>query len=233
MPRELATSRHRNAPPLIGFVCLSEFYQRQRCHARWFSANPLCRCSIICTEALTNSTLGLPHRRLPQTFRFGVILSQALAPLQSITRASPQTVAPALTDRIAARPFRGFLPSSVLPAMRSHLPPAGTTPNRLRCALRVSHPLDALLPARPAELISSRSRYWALPSEAFFLTLRRTPFRTPGPSGFDATITVVSALQGFSTPHEARSQAWGLARLPLRLPPWTFPPSRFLVRYDR
>jgi len=36
--------------------------------------------------------------------------------------------------------------------------------HRLRCALRVSHPLGALLPPRPAGLVSSRFRSWGSPS---------------------------------------------------------------------
>jgi hypothetical protein len=45
--------------------------------------------------------------------------------------------------------------------------------HRLRCAPRVSHPLDALLPSRPAGPISSRYRSWGF-------TLRGlTPLRVP------------------------------------------------------
>lgn len=40
MVHELATFRHRNAPPLVGFVCLSEFCQQRRCRAYWVSVKP-------------------------------------------------------------------------------------------------------------------------------------------------------------------------------------------------
>ena len=57
------------------------------------------------------------------------------------------------------RPFRGFFPFSVFQSR-------GATYlrrfpfRRLRCALRVSHPLDALLPSRPSGLVPSRYRSW-------------------------------------------------------------------------
>ena len=132
------------------------------------------------------------------------------------------------------RPFRGFLPYSVLPTARSHLPPAGTTPNRLRCAPRVSHPLDALLPARSAELVSSRSRSWASPFEAFVPALRRTSSRTPLPSRFSLhSFRTGAPPQGMGTPRRSQLRAWGLARFPSWRPPWTFSPPRFLVPCHR
>lgn len=41
------------------------------------------------------------------------------------------------------------------------------------CALRVSHPLDALLPPRPAGLVPSRSHVWGSPFEALLRGERR------------------------------------------------------------
>lgn len=60
--------------------------------------------------------------------------------------------------------------------------PCELPPHRLSCALGVSHPFDALLPSRPAELISSRSRSWGFPFEALIPPERRTFSRTPLPS---------------------------------------------------
>jgi hypothetical protein len=61
------------------------------------------------------------------------------------------------------RSFRGFFPYDVFPDSRSHLTPTKTPLRWLRCALRVSHPLNALLPSRPPKLISSWSRPWGFP----------------------------------------------------------------------
>jgi hypothetical protein len=80
-------------------------------------------------------------------------------------------------------PLPRFVPLRRFPATGSHIPPVETHLLRLCCALRVSHPLDALLPPRPAGLISSRIRPWGLPLEAFSLRWCRTPSRTPSPHG--------------------------------------------------
>ena len=61
---ELATLRRRRTPPLIGFVCLPESCQQQRCHACRFSANPLCRYPSF-RRSVADSTLGPPRRCLP------------------------------------------------------------------------------------------------------------------------------------------------------------------------
>jgi hypothetical protein len=66
--------------------------------------------------------------------------------------------------RRCERSSQGLFPFDVFPAVASHLSPMGTHAHRLCCALRVSHPLNALLPPRPAELISSRSRPWGFPT---------------------------------------------------------------------
>jgi hypothetical protein len=55
-----------------------------------------------------------------------------------------------------------FRPFSVLTAGRSLKVLALSTATK-RCALRVLHPLDALLPAGPSEFISPRFRSWDLP----------------------------------------------------------------------
>jgi len=55
--------------------------------------------------------------------------------------------------------------------------------HRLGCVPRVSHPLDALLPPRPAGLVSSRFRSWGSPSR-LVPTRCRTLSRAPDPSGF-------------------------------------------------
>jgi hypothetical protein len=75
-----------------------------------------------------------------------------------------QTVTP---ERIAlVRPYRGFFPFSVCQSRRATYP-RRFPPHRLRCALRVSHPLDALLPSRPSGLVPSRYRSWGFPLRGF------------------------------------------------------------------
>ena len=59
-----------------------------------------------------------------------------------------------------------FLPLQRLSSHEEPPTPARSHLIRLRCALRVSHPLDALLPSWPTGLISSRSRSWGPPCEA-------------------------------------------------------------------
>jgi len=110
---------------------------------------------------------------------------QASTPLQSFTRAPRRSsfFLDRRTDRQNPLPAPSEVssPFSVFLAVRSYL--TRRFPNhRLRCALRVSHPLDALLPARPAGPISSRSRSWGSLLEALFRARRRTSSPTPGPS---------------------------------------------------
>jgi hypothetical protein len=108
----------------------------------------------------TESTLGSPLRRPSTAVKPWRFLSQALAPFQSFTSVPPRIF---VTPRgiTPTRPFRGFFPFSVCQS-RGATYPRRFPPRRLRCALRVSHPLDALLPSRPPGLIPSRYRSWGL-----------------------------------------------------------------------
>jgi hypothetical protein len=182
---ELATPRHRDAPPLIGLVCSTESSERQRCHAYQVSANPLWRYRIPMPRHLRPGRLwGLRAAAHSRHLTRREILSRALAPFQSFTHAPPHDPGLRIPKdlRHTPCPFRGLFPFNVFPAVGSHIPPTRTYPCRLRFALRVSHPLDALLPPRPAGLISFRSRPWGLPFEALILPRCRTPSRTPPPS---------------------------------------------------
>jgi hypothetical protein len=95
---------------------------------------------------------------------------------------------------------------------------------RLRCALRVSHPPDALLPPRPAELFSSRSRLWGSPFEAFRRIARRTGLSTALTLKVSArSLTKLGPpCQGFT---RAPQRAAGSGYSPdcrRRMPPWAF-----------
>jgi hypothetical protein len=151
------------------------------------------------------------------------IPSQALAPLQSFTHTPPQTSGfpsrQADQQNSASAPSEVFSPSTF---SQKH----GATyiqrfPNRwLRCVLRVSHPLDALLPTRPAELISSRYRSWGSPFEALIPAQRRTPFQTPGPSwSSTGSEEPVRPSRGSTRYAKPAHGVWGLTKTPRRVPP--------------
>jgi hypothetical protein len=106
--------------------------------------------------------------------------------LQSFTRAPPQAIrSHAGTEAPSMRvhpPHPRFGPLQRLPDPTEPHTSGESHLHRSCCALRVSHPLDALLPARSAGLVSSRYRSWGSPFEALILSRSRTPSRTPLPS---------------------------------------------------
>jgi hypothetical protein len=130
-----------------------------------------------------------PPPNLP--IRVGVFLSQALAPLQGFTAGSLRAPDPAL----GLLPKRGqdlapsevMVPYRVFPvwgsAVASRFPARAAFVSRPKsehggCAHRVSHPLDALLPPKPAGLVPSRSRVWGSPFEALLRDERRAGLST-------------------------------------------------------
>ena len=157
------------------------------------------------------------------------ILSQALASLQSMTNArggflplDPKIL------RAIAHAFQGSFPFSVFPTVGSHLPGESHLV-RFCCALRVSHPLDALLPPRSAELISSRSRSWGLPFEALFPPTCRTPSRTPPTLlGFGELLGSLDFPTGLRTRRRSRPERRGLARRTCGCPLGLLPLRGFL-----
>jgi hypothetical protein len=95
-------------------------------------------------------------------------------------RFAPSLCYPPKRASLTDAPSEVFRPFDVFPAKESHFPGASHR-TRLCCVLRVSHPLDALLPPWPVGLISSRSRPWGSPSEVLLPPPRRTPSRAPTP----------------------------------------------------
>jgi len=140
---------------------------------------------------------GIHAAAPPHYYSVGPILSQALAPFQSVTRASPQAIA-LDSHPVADPPLPRFFPLQRLSSLAEPPTSGGSQTVRLCCALRVSHPLDALLPARPVGLVSSRSRSWGSPFEALIRLWRRTFFRTPGPSWGWVDSLTHPPLQGFA-----------------------------------
>lgn len=95
----------------------------------------------------------------------------------------------------------------------------------------VLHPLDALFPPQPSELISSRFRLWDSPFEASLLPNCRTPSQTPSPPALSAGPAPFPVhepdpvLQGFHSP-EVPPKVLRFRQDPLRLPPWDCAPLR-------
>jgi hypothetical protein len=146
-----------------------------------------------------------------------------LTPFQSVTRASPRpTVIP--RGIASARSFRGLFPFGVS-ELRGATQPRQIPTYRLRCALGVSHPLDALLPSQPPGLVPSRLRPWGFALRGF--SPRLTPYalsRRRAPQGSSSTRNRKRPpFQGHprQTKHQRRIRV--LAEGPGRLPPWVFP----------
>jgi hypothetical protein len=128
-----------------------------------------------------------------------------------------------------SRPFRGFVPLQRLP---SHVEPRRSNAFHLRrfsCVLRVSHPRDALLPTRPAGLISSQFRSWGL--TLLGLCPHATPYALPNAGSlmkFRLHFRRRSACFSRETARRAKPepQAWSLARLLRRMPIGALLPSK-------
>jgi hypothetical protein len=105
------------------------------------------------------------------------------------------------------RPFRGSFPFDV------SQPRGATYPQRvpsrwLRCALRVSHPLDALLPSRPPGLVPSRFRPWG--STLRGLVPRLTPYALSSAAPLRVSPRPKRRGRPFRDTHAKRSPASGL-----------------------
>jgi len=183
---ELATLRHRNAPPLLRLVCLPRFLSSDG------ACTPI---GLACAPyAVGRCNVPKHHRRrlwgshtvaLHHIFRCGGYSSSGFnssSEFHPCTAAGIGFPAGEPADKRVVRSFRGFSPLQRFPSRAEPPIPGGFPTHRLCCALRVSHPLDALLPARPPRLVSSRSRSWGSLLEALFLARRRTPSPAPGPS---------------------------------------------------
>jgi hypothetical protein len=124
---------------------------------------------------------GVHTAAQPDTRKCQAFPSQVWALLHSFTdftpheRAAPKRRPPMLHPR--------FVPLQRLASREEPHSPGGRPAHRLRCVPRVSHPLDALLPPRPARLVSSWFRSWGSPSRLVPARCR-TPSRAPDPSGF-------------------------------------------------
>jgi len=162
----------------------------------------------------------------------GEILSQASAPLQSFTDTQPllsskhQAETHACHDQLLPRswPLQRFI------SHEEPLNPASTQLIQLRSA-----PWGFSPPRRVAPLTTFRAYF--IPVPLMGLTLRGLapstgvvrPFRPPRPSwSWHESLGRPGPPSGYISPEKSRSEAWGLARRILRLPPWASSPTRFL-----
>jgi hypothetical protein len=105
---------------------------------------------------------------------------------------------------------------------------------RLRYALRVSHPLDVLLPSWSAGPISSRSRSWGSPFEALHpQTVSQT---LSGPAAFltlaRPTEVVAASPSRLVSPSEGPPRGSTFDESLLRMPPWACASLRYIARCD-
>jgi hypothetical protein len=171
--RVITTHRWMVTSPRRVSLLLRVFVERWRCYAYWVSAEPLCR--FLRPKVVHRGRIGPMHSPRVKSdseastpppspsLTEGCVLSRALAPFQGFTDACRVRAGSIGLLRSFQRvhAFRGFCPYSVFPdtgSDESHL--RHPVPLACVCARRVSHPLDALLPPWPAELVSSRSRSW-------------------------------------------------------------------------
>jgi hypothetical protein len=149
---------------------------------------------------------------------------QALAPLQSFTFVPPRASGlPTIEWSAQSRrpPLPRFFPLQRFSSRAEPHTSNGFPTRWLRCALEVSHPLDALLPVRPIGLISSQIRSWGSPLEAFFLPPRRTLFSNAGPLlrfpfGSEEPNRLSRGTARCGKPTHGN---WGLARTTVLVPP--------------
>jgi hypothetical protein len=136
-----------------GWLASQSLGVQQRWRACWVSTLPLCRFPSVRargTDGWTGLGVSSPLPLSDVLLVRRKILSQASAPLQSFTNTHRKVTVEPLIFRpralSAASLLPRFLPLQRLPS-HGELPiPAELPPQRFRCALRVSRPLDALLP---------------------------------------------------------------------------------------
>jgi hypothetical protein len=185
---ELATTHPWAAPPLLGFVCLTEFLiERLCCHAYRVSVIPLCRYPSrepkFEWDRLDSGVSTPPP--FPRSFDLGISSLRLWLPY----RVSPMhhREVPVIPEGFTVtRPFRGFFPFSVYNHEEPHTPPVPIPPVLLRPqGFSPSRRLAPLMAFR-AYSIPVPLMGFLTPFEALILTRCRTLSRAPRPSGFRA-----------------------------------------------
>jgi hypothetical protein len=148
-----------------------------------------------------------------------------LAPLQSVTQTCRKNEF--LTTSFSLLPR--FLPLQRSFPWRATLTRGFPTPT-LRYALRVSRPLDVLLPPRPAGFIPFQLRSWGSPFEVFLPP--KQPYILPDAPTFmklvDGNYTKDPSSRFFSA-LEIPIKSPGISRFPLLDTPLGLHPLRFLT----
>jgi hypothetical protein len=148
------------------------------------------------------------------------ILSQALAPLQSVTSTSPQMLLPRV-GYPALAPSEVFSPLAFLRREEPHTP-AGSRPSGY-----VASPGFPTLstPCSPRDLpglFHPRSAFGVHPSRPSSSRDAVRPLERRAPRGLPPPQLTAKLPTGTPTPQKARRQSWGLASRLTRLPPWAF-----------
>jgi hypothetical protein len=185
----LATTHRWAASPLIGLPCLTEFFDRRRCHAYWVDVNPLCRCpSALEPHALAvdyrreDSTLGFPRRRPYH----GLTRGRSSLRLWLPYRVSPVHHREPARDRLGSRwstPSEVSSPSAFL-SHEEPLSPARTHPGGCVASSGFRTLPTPCSPHGLPGLFHPGSAHGVCPFEALLLAWCRTSSRTPRPSGF-------------------------------------------------
>jgi hypothetical protein len=231
---ELATPRHRNAPPLMRLVCLPRFLPSDDV----FTPIGLACAPYAVGRCECRSTIDVDFGVLtpsPSTTSNDVvgIPPQASTPLQSFTRAPRRSS----VSRPANRPTNALpapsevsRPFSVFPAGRSHLAPAVSqptgcvAPSGFRTLSTLCSPLGLPGLFHPGPALGVHSSRPCSSRDAVRRSRRRAP---PGvPTGSEEPIRPSRGSAHHAKPaHDAQ----GLARPSCRMPPRASSPPRFLA----
>jgi hypothetical protein len=202
---------------LLSWSCLPPrvFGELRRSRVYWVDARPPCRSTPGCRNTRTLRLRGVPTAAHPNARERREFPSQVWALLHSFTDITPHGPGGTeMPDPTMLRPR--FHPLQRLAGREEPLDSSGIPTRWLRCVPRVSHPLDALLPPRPAGLVSSRFRSWGSPSRLVPARCRYA-LSDAGPLGFLArSFRTTPPLQGSAQCAEPARGLRGLAGRPRR-----------------
>jgi hypothetical protein len=157
------------------------------------------------------------------------ILSQAWAPLQSVTHAPPCATCSRLTPlSYAAHPFRGFFPYSVLPAARSHLHPVSFHLTGYVAPLGFRTPSTRCSPRSLPGLFHPGPAPGVFPSRLCSPRNAVRPLERRSPPAIQMQRSAASSPQGFSRPGDPARKVWGLAKTRAGCPLGVLPLRGFL-----
>jgi len=229
--RQLAASRHRNVPPLMGFTCLPEYYQPSCSSAYWVSTRPS---SPFSRDHRSESAFGLEVPAvLPQPHIrdvWGHPLTGFGVPSEYHRRATANVRETKRVQFSRPRSFQGLVPYSVFPDSASHIP---RRLPRLPVTLRPQgfSPSRRLAPAEtcracfiPVPLLGFSLRGFAPAQVPYALSSTATSVELERASRSS------SLLRGLAHHKQSRPSTWGLARILCGCPLGLIPLRGFLLR---